>query len=257
MVKKIVNPKNILLWVSGILTIVFACYLLFASWTITVSYIDGVAEKTGQFSISALDIAANNAIAVKLPELFKDGQTIKFEPVASQPAGVLYSIGAILLLVAGLASIGVSFLFKKSKGRKLLYVFIIILAVAGFVVWWIGESPVFDRASPHDGEPAFAGLDEMLRHLETKLGTVYVGLKDYSPEKFFFNRPEFWLIPLAAGSTYLPGMIIPNPRVREPQPEAPVQEQPKEEVPVQEEPKAEEPAVEAPVEAAPAEEPKE
>lgn len=260
MVKKIVNPKNILLWVSGILTIVFACYLLFASWNVVVVYRDiavggGLAEQTGQFSMGALDIVLNKDIAVKLPELFKDGQSIKFERIESQDMGILYPIGALLILVAGLGSIGVSFLFKKSKGRKWLYVLIIILAVAGFVVWWIGESPLFALVTGK--EYGFGIVGDLLRDLEVKDGCFYVGVKEITPAKYFFNRPEFWLLPFAAGCVYLPGMIIPNPRIREQQPEAPVQEQPKEEVPVQEEPKAEEPVVEAPVEAAPVEEPKE
>ena len=233
--KQIVNVKNIFLWVSGIAAIVFAIYLLTASWTVTLNVVNTATQEaeTASFKISALSVVLGQDIQLGLGNIYEGGGTINLEGLinatlsahpnifAGPGFGILYLIGCILFIVAGLGSIGVSFLTKKSKLRGWLYVLCIIIGIAGMIVWYIGENraAVLFASSTDGNNYRFTYAAELFEGIEravtnnTLIGNYHVTVNDITPVKYFMNRSFFWINAFIAAATFILGMIIKNPEV--------------------------------------------
>ena len=238
--KKFLCVKNIFLWVAGLLTIFYGIYWLCYTWTVSATYLHDGEKIVETFKFAGGALAFSSPVAVK-GEPFIEGQNVTFH------GNILYFIGCMLFIVAGLAAIGLSFLMKKFKGKTFLFILVIIIAIAGLVLFWIGAVPAFNyfysgSSSGDKAGPLDVTVIAPIESLRLKDGYSLVETPTRSPELYLTNEPQTWLLMFAIACTYMPGMIIPAPRAKAAPAAQPAEQPAQAEAPV--EAPAEEPAKE-------------
>lgn len=219
-VKRIVNAKNIILWISGLAMVFWAIYLLTASWD--VHYVITHNGETTYYTLKAfaVTLATGEPIAIN-HEAFQEGTTLVLAGrKAGLDMGILYVIGCIVMLVNGLGVIGMTFLPKNFKGKVPLVILAIVAFIAGVVVWYIGEVGLFnyfcEGVSPSNNfditKSLFYGsaIPSTIRPNEGY--TILPDNPAYAPKEYFLNRPVFWIPLMIAAVTFLVGRIVRAPK---------------------------------------------
>lgn len=202
--KQIINVKNIFLWIAGITTIAFACYILFYPFTLKFAYSNA---PDGNLAVEAVF----PGVALGSGKISMDGVAGVVKGQSFAWGSPLYLIGAILIVAAGILEIGSTFLFMLRK-KGLILLLCLLLFIGGFVLWWIGESPVFGL---FENGGRFANLfGTAMNGLQLEdgyTGLSYVGLE---LDTYFFNQAPFWIINMIGFPSLLIGMVIRAPKAK-------------------------------------------
>ena len=218
-VKRIVNAKNIILWISGLAMIFWAIYLLTASWD--VHYVITHDGETTYYTLKVFAVSLATGPVAITHEAFQEGTTLALTGKEAQTGmGILYPIGCIVMLVNGLGVIGMTFLPKNFKGKVPLVILAIVAFLAGIVVWYIGEIGLFNFIGNNVEPSNNFNITKSLFYQVTIPSTLrpndgYTIAMDaaaYTPREYFLNRAVFFLPLMIAAVTFLVGRIVRAPK---------------------------------------------